>query len=710
MEEPGENQSSDSQNNEDSAPGPQALDNQPSLVAGSAQQPSILQLGGLQSYLILAAGQPVTALRGAGLNVVRLGNNLSILQTNGLNLPIIQTEGLPPLAAQPAGAKPTTSQVGNPQPQIFHLGELQPSAVQIGSSVRPIGLKPQPYNLGGQPSRFPSPTVQSAVLAQSIGFQPQAFQPIDYQTQSAISSEVHGLLPVSYELTAPSTSVKQVVRQTQETRKKSTKVKSEVVTYADVACCAYSVPKVKHTATNTANLNKDIGTQADISLRNKSQGVQCPEGGNTNFITLQSLQESSTQAEPPVWGTQDGDPSLQRSVMFVQDMAPVGNALPAYEAWQADSLFLQDLQRIQRHRYMLYEPGQIQFDDVAIYFSKDEWECLKEEDKDLYVEMMVKNYRTLHSLGWITVKPPLITMIEQREDLYVKYPKQPGKAPIPGLSKKDLKDGKMINPGEEMYNLHKFSERLRKSIDDFLTFCIQQTEDIMSGAAQSEHGYSESFCQVNPLLGQKPAIDERPFGCFRCDRRFKRFCDLVSHQKFHPFESGFSCFHCRMMFKSAKTLIKHELTHTGEKPFICPRCGKRFFTQQLLDNHLGVNLKKNPYVCSECGKRFPKKYVLRKHEMIHNREKPFLCSICGKGFMGEDEFNEHHRIHMEEHIYSCDFCGKRFSSKPSFEKHRQEHAAASQGFPDYEQQGQLLLLKQIQEGESVLPKELKLQS
>ncbi|XP_040288026.1 zinc finger protein 333-like [Bufo bufo] len=721
MEEKGENPSSDSQSSDDLVTRTQAPDKQPSLTPAIGQQPPVLQLGGLQ-YLILAAGQPVTALHGAGINVVPIGNNISILQANGLQVPFIQTEGSPSLAGLPAGVKPTTSQARSLQPQILQLGGLQPSAVQAGTSVQTLGLKPQPYQLSGlqaQSSRLQPATVQIGPTGQPIGLvQSQSFQPNEYQIHPIISNEVqsYGIPPVSYELTTQTTSVKQVNRQPQDSRRKGAKSKPELVTYVDVTCSAYSIPKVKHTSTNTTNLNKSIATQADIPLRNKSQGVQCPEGGSSYLRTLHTFQESSTQAEQTAWGShaavQDGDPALQRSVMFVQDMGPVVNALPAYEAWEADQLFLEDLQRIDRHRYMLYEPGQIQFDDVAIYFSKDEWEYLSEEDKDLYMEMMVKNYRTLHSLGWITVKPPLITMIEQGEDLYEKYPKDFGSSQIPGLARRDLTGMKTVNSIEENYNLHKFSERLTKTIDDFLTFCIEQTEDIMSGAATDlyAHPYgSGPFCEVNPLLGRKPAVDEKPFRCCKCERRFKRFCGLVLHQKSHALENGFSCFQCSMPFKNAKALLKHELTHTGEKPFICSRCGRRYASQQALDNHLGVTLKKNPYVCSECGKRFAKKYALHKHEMIHNRNKPFVCSICGKGFMEEEDFSEHQRIHMEEQIHICDFCGKRFSSKTSYDKHRQEHIG-SQLLPDFEQQGQLLLLKQIQEGASVLPKELELQS
>lgn len=684
MEEPGADKSSEAP-----ATGTRPPDNPPTVALGPSQQPPIIQPGGLQSYLVLAAGQPVTALRGAGLNVVPLGNNLSILQANGLYLPFIQAGALQSLPGLSAGATPTTSQAAGGLPsQIFQLGGLQPSAVQ--AVLKAVG------GLQAPPPGLPS-SGQS-----SVHMGPASLQPLP-----TLAGEVQsrGLLPVSYELPA---SAKPSSRATPDARKKSAKSKSEVVTYANVACSAYSVPRVKHTATNTAKVNKSVSTQANISLRNKSQGVQCPEGGASQ---LRVLQESCAQAEESEWAGQEADLSLQRSVMFVQDGGPVGNVLPAYEAWQADKLFLQDLRRIQRHRYRLYEPGQVQFDDVAVYFSKEEWESLRAEEQDLYMETMVKNYRALHSLGWITVKPPLIAMIERGEDPYVRYPGRGASPRLPGLSR-DPTTVKTDNPPEESYDLHKFSERLRRSIDDFLTFCIQQTEDVMSGAdlsAQSELGYSGSLCPVDPSLGPKPALEERPFRCLRCERRFKRFCDLVSHQKFHPFQSGFACFQCATTFKNAKALTKHELAHTGEKPFICSRCGKRFFTQRLLDNHLGVTLKKNPYACSECGKRFAKKYVLRKHEMVHNRDKPFLCSICGKGFTEEEDFNEHQRVHMEEHVHSCDSCGKRFSSKNSFEKHRQEHAAL-RNVPDYEQQGQLLLLRQIQEGESVLPKELELQS
>ncbi|XP_066435389.1 uncharacterized protein [Eleutherodactylus coqui] len=594
MEKPGENQSSESQSSDDLAAGTRTPTNQPSLMPAAGQQPSLLPLGSLQPLLILSAGQNVTTLSGARFNVVPLGNNVSILQGNSLRLPVVRTEGHRSLTGRRASAKPTTSQARNLQPRIVRLGGPQTSAVQIGASVQTVGLQTQ-SSLGFQPS-----TVHIRPTGQPIVLLPQTFQPTASQTLSNLASVVqsYGRLPVSYGLSRPTTLAKQVSRPNSDSECK-------LVTYTDVTCS----PKLKHNCTSTVSVSKSIGTQVNIPMRHRSQGVQC---GNSNFRTLQTLQESSTQEERTAQSSQDNDPTLQRSVTFAQEMEPVGYELPAHDLWQADNLFLQDLLRIQRHRYVSYEPGQIQFDEVAIYFSKDEWEYLNEDDKDLYVEMMVKNYRTLHSL--------------------------------------DSKSVKIVKSDEENYNLHKFSENLRKSIDDFLDFCMQQTETVMSEDA-TDRSASGQFCQGNPLLGPKPAIDEKPFRCFRCDRRFTRFCGLLLHQKSHPFENGFSCLLCSMTFKSAKVLLKHELIHTGEKPFICARCGKRYSTQQMLDNHLGGRLKKkNPYTCPTCGKRFAKRYILRRHELVHDQHKPYVCSYCGAGFTEEDNWNEHQRIHMEDEM------------------------------------------------------------
>ncbi|XP_059575716.1 KRAB domain-containing protein 5-like [Alligator mississippiensis] len=39
------------------------------------------------------------------------------------------------------------------------------------------------------------------------------------------------------------------------------------------------------------------------------------------------------------------------------------------------------------------------FEDVAVYFTREEWELLEEEDEGLYWDQVLRNYQALISLG-----------------------------------------------------------------------------------------------------------------------------------------------------------------------------------------------------------------------------------------------------------------------------------------------------------------------
>ncbi|CAJ0926803.1 unnamed protein product [Ranitomeya imitator] len=112
--------------------------------------------------------------------------------------------------------------------------------------------------------------------------------------------------------------------------------------------------------------------------------------------------------------------TLSNSTLVFKDKQAVGSddldRPPSSDAAAALSMGL--MSKLKLHMDSMLREVEVRFDDVAVYFSAEEWESLGMVDKLMYMDVMLENYYTLFSLGFIFEKPEIISIIEEFQDHY----------------------------------------------------------------------------------------------------------------------------------------------------------------------------------------------------------------------------------------------------------------------------------------------------
>ncbi|XP_064411564.1 zinc finger protein 723-like [Latimeria chalumnae] len=381
-------------------------------------------------------------------------------------------------------------------------------------------------------------------------------------------------------------------------------------------------------------------------------------------------------------------------------------------------------------------PNQLQieetFEDIKMYFNKDEWAELQDWEKEVY-KSLKEHYDIIISFGYYIPKPDFMHEIKERHQMFdcilshCSWDVQPETNAVSNLIESPFivhpnihpisnatimeKSGVEQNENTHQYTVQQYQERNAVQSKEYSFYCCSECKEKFNCLEVLQRHLEIHEVKHNQCISYRRErnhsniiIPHREEARGRARAEQQNCTESLMQSIYQPTQTGKKQDHCSKdqqnssqqpfklgqegihmgektqnsaasarKVKSSSTINEYKQIIPSVKLYKCTECRKSFTQVGALNIHKQTHTGLKPHKCMECGKSYAQVRGLTLHKRTHTKEKPYKCLQCGKSFTWAQSFKIHKQTHTGEKQYICTECGKSFTQFENLKVHKRLH-------------------------------------